>query len=380
VYNAETSGLRVDGSANLYFYEGIDRYDFFAIDIDTGNAGTIRPGDDMYLRFALTANQDIKSIVYYPGDFLAVYDHKLLWRANLYIDERVNHETGAIIPGAVDWNNANPLIGDAWVANGNGGQISINSWTRFDDSTGAGAILNDGFDNQPAYGAVAYSWGGSDSPENFNADMQDQLSCLRQNNPNWAFTTSPDGLWSGYRFGTPNNDANHTYAPISAQLKPYTPGFRTWREYICGDDQGIYTRYSAGDDCTGFIQRVASYQGNIYLLNDLAEHRLEWEGTWNPAVDPDYTNTAGGAIGTTYTWPIDDWNLAVPGDVCIMTDHATIILKIVYTGTTRTTTKANIYFIEVAYAGGRYMAVNYQTWSPGPYNGTGQIKRLITNQ
>jgi hypothetical protein len=47
------SGLRVDADGYLYYFVGAKQYTRFAVSIDTSVAGTIKPGDDMKLRFAL---------------------------------------------------------------------------------------------------------------------------------------------------------------------------------------------------------------------------------------------------------------------------------------------------------------------------------------
>jgi hypothetical protein len=100
-----------------------------------------------------------------PEKCAGVYDHKLLWRANLFLDE-----------GANDWNNLNPWyqpdsgqpdyndwgISQADGADVNGGQITLHSFTRY-------------WDNVTIDNAVAYSWGCCDSPFDFNDDMEDQI-------------------------------------------------------------------------------------------------------------------------------------------------------------------------------------------------------------
>jgi hypothetical protein len=87
------------------------------------DVGTIRPGDDIQLRFGVSGFPQFDTEVP-DGDFMAVYNKKLLWRAQLYIDE-----------GANDWNNLNPWddpVNNDWYvsqANGadvNGGQIMDN--------------------------------------------------------------------------------------------------------------------------------------------------------------------------------------------------------------------------------------------------------------
>jgi hypothetical protein len=69
--------------------------------------GGAKPGDDLFLEFAArprnAAGADPAGIFREArfqaaeGDYLAVYDKKLLWRANLYIDEKDG-----------DWNDLHP--------------------------------------------------------------------------------------------------------------------------------------------------------------------------------------------------------------------------------------------------------------------------------
>jgi len=67
----------------------------------------IRPGDDIILTASLSSDTGItitdKAIESLPSDYLAVYDKKMLWRANLYIAE-----PGAGGPASTDWNDLHP--------------------------------------------------------------------------------------------------------------------------------------------------------------------------------------------------------------------------------------------------------------------------------
>lgn len=70
----------------------------------------IRPGDDLLLRFGKQGD-DFLTGVAKEEDFIAVYDKKMLWRANLYINE------------TVDWNdlnrwNAPPTLSEANMSSG----------------------------------------------------------------------------------------------------------------------------------------------------------------------------------------------------------------------------------------------------------------------
>ena len=117
----------------------------------------------------------------------SVNDKKLLWRANLFIDE-----------GAGDWNNVNSWDDDAandWYvsqANGadvNGGQIAIHSFTD---------IFNRQINN-----AVGYSYGCTDTVDFFNFELEEQRAARRaqSGNPNLQETTAANNNWdNGYLF------------------------------------------------------------------------------------------------------------------------------------------------------------------------------------
>ncbi|QEN04196.1 hypothetical protein EW093_05580 [Thiospirochaeta perfilievii] len=67
----------------------------------------IRPGDDFLLRFAKQDNLEVQGVSK-DKDFLAVYDKKLLWRANLFIDNDTDKKYGIRTPSSKDWNEQNP--------------------------------------------------------------------------------------------------------------------------------------------------------------------------------------------------------------------------------------------------------------------------------
>ena len=181
------------------------------------NDGLIRPGDDFLLRFKIPSLDIVIQVS--DGDFFAVYDKKMLWRANLYVDETLN-EDGSV-SNKQDWNNLNPWIYDNnWniistgyklsitdqfqlvateenlsafinhndnIVNGKkmftalnvvaGGQIvKISPWTRF-DSTGS-PLRSAGGD---VYDSIAYDTGGKDSPADYNLTLIEQQQAMRVN-------------------------------------------------------------------------------------------------------------------------------------------------------------------------------------------------------
>ncbi len=84
---------------NLLFYGS----DALEIKIRPENAANVRPGDDLLLEFKLTKTGSTdKFITLSEKDYIAVYDKKMVWRANLYIDTPEPRLAG------LDWNDAHP--------------------------------------------------------------------------------------------------------------------------------------------------------------------------------------------------------------------------------------------------------------------------------
>ena len=113
-------------------------------------ADQIYPGDDLLLLFKIGETEYTVE----PEDYIAVYDKKMLWRANQYIEEPEARLQN------LDWNNAHPWnTNDSriswygkndWLGDTDGGQIPIQGWTRFND-------------DEDVNGSVAYGWGCFDS-------------------------------------------------------------------------------------------------------------------------------------------------------------------------------------------------------------------------
>ncbi|ULQ58749.1 hypothetical protein K7I13_09315 [Brucepastera parasyntrophica] len=125
----------------------------YILGIRPENAKAARPGDDLLLKFGLrkageagvmTVGADKAEAVVGENDYIAVYDKKLVWRANLYIDEE-----------DTDWNNmhpwnappgenlkaqgGNPVWGRLTASNASswdGDRWGYNEWNRKWDGTG----------------------------------------------------------------------------------------------------------------------------------------------------------------------------------------------------------------------------------------------------
>jgi len=99
-----------ENAGRLYFRDenrvsGQEETEDFRIRIVTPDGETIRPGDDMLLRFSVSGFPYFDSAGS-DGDFIAVYDKKLLWRANIFMDDSFDDIQGST--GFVDWNTTNP--------------------------------------------------------------------------------------------------------------------------------------------------------------------------------------------------------------------------------------------------------------------------------
>jgi len=253
-----------------------------------------------------------------------VYDKKLLWRAQLYIDE-----------GANDWNDVNRWTytqGNEWDKDWfdsdndgiieeagpyNGGQYNIRPWTHYDDDSSV-------------FITIPYSQGCADSVIHFNLDMDAQASTLtaqgqdpNRENPTLAPEIDNVRSWNNYAFGIQvGEDTARTYDPLiinDTTYYPYTPGFSTASDPYASH----LTGYSAGVNCYGFVQRSLAYDNNRYTIPEVGE-RLIWGGT------------TPGLIGW-QEWQNRSWSFndvlpssLVPGDILIIENHVALVVGINY--------------------------------------------------
>jgi len=126
LHRARGRGLYVVGNELVYRIGGRSdsQLTTFGVRLPS-DEDTIRPGDDFLLRLGLGGSDDKSEGAAEPGitgtalveDFVAVYDKKMLWRANLYIDERES--------SGLDWNEANRwMYGNDW-NKGYGGEDAL---------------------------------------------------------------------------------------------------------------------------------------------------------------------------------------------------------------------------------------------------------------
>ena len=285
-------------AGQLLYTRGGDTYYQFYIRPLSGN---IRPGDDLVLRLCLKDDPTVVGAA--SAERLATYDKKLLWRANLYIDD-----------GATDWNNQNPwdapLSLNEWNRDVSGNRmtgdragkqvISIQPWTK--NNTGYMLELNERTTTLSVTNAIAYGWGCADEPFSSFAKLQEQKALLSTRYdaqggllPNpignaipWNSSMAPNRNWANYLAETITLIGGVTY-------HSYRPGYSTERRYgTIGQNNynanaNQYIRETAGLDCSGFVQRAARYTSNPYRLPDLSVTADSWTEN-NSAIGRKNTN------------------------------------------------------------------------------------------
>ncbi|MBN2444720.1 MAG: fibronectin type III domain-containing protein [Spirochaetales bacterium] len=343
--------LTITDTGQLRYVVGGMTYNWFALRAEE-NTGIIRPGDDILLRFGLTDYQEITPATAGEGDFLALFDKKLLWRAELYIDETKNPATGDSIPGVVDWNNANPWTraqGNEWDIDGDGGQITIAPWTRPYDPDSE--YHNYGIRTE--YASVAYTALGRDNPFDFNNDLDDQKEAVQfyRNLPGHNTTFAPTNTdWLTY--------VDHTDEDLNVNTdlyQPYRPVFSSVVLHVNEGDQyfdenwnfttGQAAGFSAGTNCNGLTLQAAAYDGNNYVYGlDAIGDRLVWGANYGGAYPRDERVWIMWQEGQERG--VD--NLIVPGDMVDMDGHCGIIYKVVYNENSRTIIQGQCLILEAS--------------------------------
>jgi hypothetical protein len=300
-----------------------------------------------------------------------VYDKKLLWRANLYIDDE-----------ATDWSIANP-----WNA-----PLDVNDWNK--DSYNSNVQANGGqvitpssftwtADNNHA-NAVAYDYWGQDSPHEYNEKMRQQRRILNNyitsglggyqaNASGWVLTTAPTVAQpnhsnylhaSIFPHGYPNDATakkvlNQPVLVNGENVYPYVPSLSNALKALNNGTwpgSGIGS-YAAGLDCVGFTQRCASYPNSPY----------NWvQGTWflgayfwgnarGTTGFPTPTNNLAWQVAKTDVLDdagnIKNLNKVIPGDIIYYGNpsHIAMILSVQYDQNERTSALDRIRVIESTY-------------------------------
>lgn len=291
--------------------------------------GTVRPGDDIILRFKSSNYGHVLTDTLPNEDFFAVYDKKMLWRANLYIDEGDNYTPLTAIDSSknyTDWNNRNPWInGNEWnrvhdgitgdtinfnyntisqLPAGNGGQtvrLAPFTWHRHKINIPGNKINN----------SVSYSVGSQDDPFSYNKHMlaqeQDTTPEIWENYiSNVHIPGYSSYLWKVmsrirkrvYEQPIANININKIQPITDILLENCEPADVNERiEFyenqltpeeaqvtLIDDHYGLTWWYesaqSAGVDCVGLIYRAAAYTGNNYNIANLPT--MNWINSPNP--------------------------------------------------------------------------------------------------
>ena len=379
-------GLCLDKHEAITYVHNLLPYNTFGIRPYVGS----RPGDDILLCLDLYDKKGDR-LFRKPmanKDYFAVYDKKMLWRANLYIDEG----------GDKDWNNLHPWNAPpdatteanwkaarklpAWFDSDDWG---FNEWNKPDGSkknaVAGGQIVSIKQwtlwrNNITVTTSVAYGWGCMDSVNDFNLELSgeaDLLAAARQkgsadylgddyrkfqwNNSADQRSIAPQGNWFNYIFqNRKTSGANDGYIygvfdPSVSQHKyrlasnrAIVPGLSTFLDSnhlfnlfdqnnvdlaLFANDpnkqSGSYD-YTAGIDCSGFVSRAAEYSNSGYVISG-KQSTTTLNYNSNSWLIQEIINDQAQNI------EIPMLQYAVPGDILNKSgDHVVIILDIVPEG------------------------------------------------
>ncbi len=317
--------MYADATGNIYTASGKR----VRLGIRPESAERAYPGDDLIPAFqAVYTSLSDGSIKHFDfqakdSDYIAVYDKKLLWRANLYIEQKES------ALGDIDWNNAHPWNvppadgvaqegvcpkswSDSWGYNewnrkqdgktlfkclsdlsaGNGGQgIELASFTPLRTVSGTMSVLGV---NNKLYNTVAYSYplheyeskegdaGSMDSPFDFNKKMiiqKKQLKLWYSSNTTrsesssdenrWNSFTAPNDMWWHYEISSMQGFDAMFVPSLGLKIasnanRLYSDAYDENIHVINGVTRAMFinqsTSVEAGTDCIGFVQRCASYK------------------------------------------------------------------------------------------------------------------------
>ncbi len=344
--SGELDKLYITGKDNI-LYKDESGSNPAVIQIRPENAKNARPGDDLILTFNISSKNDINSnknikaaeISVQKKDYIAVYDKKLLWRANLYITEgdgnidwNVEHPWNAPADSSATqnvpswWKNSNETVEDSanrwgyneWnkrynlqndsdvsiisnLNNGDGTQV-----VDFSDFTPLRPLANN--NNNFISNVVAYSYpkhpeepskgmaGSMDSPFDFIWKLNQQKKLLaskylnsgeeKNNNStgvtenDWSSTKAPQNKWTKYEKGN-NLNSVQSFMPSLGLFYEYSNTTLNESNILNKDNTAWNWKltYEAGTDCVGFAQRAASYDSlRIYTWAQLPYGIMEIEG------------------------------------------------------------------------------------------------------
>lgn len=299
----------------------------------------IRPGDDILLNFELTIENHIETAECSEEDFLAVYDKKLLWRANLYINEGT----------AQDWNNLYPwnappttqnLDPNLWYGC-NEWNLSYNGEQRLNpndndpepdyyiqeliqgDGTQVVDLLPftyhpaiDGANNSSESKVVSYAYGCNDSPFEFNDELR-QLQSLNKEfyNTNREKFLQPKSQWptnktviddftaqedyETYIQSYPEN--NKPYPEQAIELESYNKSKTTaidnnWNNYITPFNILTITEETNQENINNKLTNYDNNKSFPFLPGYALKYHLEHANESNYQSPPDWANAISAGV------------------------------------------------------------------------------------
>jgi len=328
------SGTALAGSSDFYAADGkpktkcafsIDNDGYLSIAMAT-NASLVLgirpvssaqafPGDDLLLQFSLTlksTNKVANSGSVRDSDYVAVYDKKMLWRANLYIDEGTGVDWNELhpwnAPASVSARDAaeNPLWGRSSAGAWDGARWGCNEWNKtysFQSTFNIASMDNPSDTKMPGgqtswlhpfiwpvtgtekTGAVSYDYNGQDNPFVFDNKMDQQelligqfynITGQRFKQPRylWPDSLSTWTLFSTYAFDvteeqfaigdipsiTPYWDISLISDGSSLLPPAVADDENRYKNYIAVDEWGAYTSTTTIDGVAVTLTARHAYQ------------------------------------------------------------------------------------------------------------------------
>ena len=348
----------------LYYYDfsmtyGVKRP--VELRIRPESSAAARPGDDLLLEFTLREiNTNKKITITVPANnYIAVYDKKMLWRANLYLNKPED------VLGGEDWNNAHPwnapnsdsYDSTVWFGKNewntaNGGQCEIKDWTAFYNSN----VSN----------SVAYGYGCGDEVKEFNDGLSAQSSAMMSmNDNNEAYppegttfsngqTTAPGHQWENYIFPADTSkyefggkkllgkEPSDFFKSSATEEKVRIPGFSAYWKKLNEYDYSQCS-YTLGIDCSGLVHRCSLYLNTKYKTIDDSIHNInaaKFISTYSTSIQSDKWVLEVKDSDSNSTLRNQQRQLlehAIPGDILVVSDenlelhHVVLIQNLNYT-------------------------------------------------
>lgn len=152
-------------------------------------------------------------------------------------------------------------------------------------------------------------------------------------------------------------------------LHPYRPGYGA--KILFSEDSDdvfkmVHDLYSAGLDCSGFVQQAANYNENKYNSSDRNGREI-WKNS--PGTNSKYKYRVKDMDDLDYVYEIQQHDL-IPGDLLVLKDnpipsrgdHVIIVQDVTFSGTSREVNESNVQIIEAASGDHDLCVINYRNW------------------